>query len=303
MKGQFPVGFFTWHTDDKQPVGEIVADVFDKNGEPMGTKRLVVEQDVRSINDWIISTRNRIGEKKIGFMYAAGCDFQHQNYNYIINEKSQLPHPRGTLVTDMNLKEIAVYLAVRHSVKKTWLNDRDQFTEPFITWHSDLEFQNDCLTYTLFSISNNIQSAFGINYWQPFTEADLGITNELPNHFMTDYISGAGRPNIVLADLFENVEDTGNKALVFSEEANAVFDAAREVWRYYHRHPDADLNAAYYDIRKYFQGIKLDKNGNEVMNSVSDDETYTCLHSALRQAHKRLSEKIEVKVYEHGFLR
>ena len=303
VKGQFPVGFFTWHTDDKQPVGEIVADVFDKNGEPMGTKRLVVEQDVRSINDWIISTRNRIGERKIGFMYAAGCDFQHQNYNYIINEKSQLPHPRGTLVTDMNLKEIAVYLAVRHSVKKTWLNDRDQFTEPFDTWNHDIEFQNDCLAYTLFSISNNIQSAFGINYWQPFTETDLGITNELPNHFMTEYISGAGRPNIVSADLFENVEDTGNNALVFSEEAIAVFDAAREVWRYYHQQPDADLNAAYYDIRKYFQGTKLDKNGNEVMNYVSDDETYTCLHSTLRQAHKRLSEKIAVKVYEHGFLR
>ena len=303
VKGQFPVGFFTWHTDDKRPVGEIVADVFDKNGEFIGTKKLEVEQNVMSINDWIISTRNRIGEKIIGFMSAKGCDFQNQNYNFIINEKSQLPHPRGTLVTDMNLKEIAVYLAVRHSVKKTWLNDRDQFTEPFDTWSHDIEFQNDCLAYTLFSISNNIQSAFGINYWQPFTEADLGITNELPNHFMTDYISGAGRPNIVLADLFENLEDTGNNALVFSEEANAVFDAAREVWRYYHRHPDADLNAAYYDIRKYFQGTKLDKNGNEVMNSVSDDETYTCLHSALRQAHKRLSEKIAVKVYEHGFLR
>ena len=303
VKGQFPVGFFTWHTDDKRPVGEIVADVFNKNGEFIGTKKLEVEQNVMSINDWIISTRNRIGEKIIGFMSAKGCDFQNQNYNFIINEKSQLPHPRGTLVTDMNLKEIAVYLAVRHSVKKTWLNDRDQFTEPFDTWSHDIEFQNDCLAYTLFSISNNIQSAFGINYWQPFTEADLGITNELPNHFMTDYISGAGRPNIVLADLFENLEDTGNNALVFSEEANAVFDAAREVWRYYHRHPDADLNAAYYDIRKYFQGTKLDKNGNEVMNSVSDDETYTCLHSALRQAHKRLSEKIAVKVYEHGFLR
>ena len=301
--GQFPVGFFTWHTDDKQPIGEIVADVFDKEGEPIGTKRLAVNQDVRSINDWIISTRNRTGEKNIGYMSAYGCDFQHQKNNFIINDKSQLPHPRGTQVTDMNLKEIAIYLAVRHSVKKNWLNDRDQFTEPYNTWISDVEFQNDCLAYSLFSGSNNIQSEYGVNYWQPFTEDELGINNELSNHFMTDYISGKKRPQVLLGDLFETGNQPNDQPLVFSTEAKVVFDAGRELWKYYHKQPDADLNASYYDIRKYFQGTKLNKKGKEIMNSTSEDETYMRLHSALRQAHRRLSEKIAPKVYEHGFLR
>lgn len=302
VSGQFPIGFFIWHTDDKQPVGEIIADVFDKDGEPMGTKRLAVEQDARSINDWIITTRKRAGEKNIGFMYAAGCDFQHQNYNYIINDKCQLPHPRGTQVTDMNLSEIAVYLAVRHSVKKNWLNDRDQFTEPFDSWCSDMEFQNDCLAFTLFSNANNIQSEAGVNHWQPFTEEELGINNELPNHFMTDYISGKKRPVRIHGDLFGN-EEENREPLVFSKEAKAVFDAGRELWRYYHQQSDADLNASYYDIRRYFQGTKLDRKGKEVMNSTSEDEVYTHLHSVLRQAHRKLSEKIAAKVYGHGFLR
>lgn len=302
VPGQFPIGFFTWHTDDKQPVGEIVADVFDKDGEPMGTKRLVVNQDVHSINDWIISTRNRTGEKSIGFMSAKGCDFQNQNYNFIINDKSQLPHPRGTQVTDMNLKEIAVYLAVRHSVKKNWLNDRDQFTEPFNTWANDTEFQNDCLAYTLFSISNNIQSEYGINYWQPFTEDELGINNELPNHFMTDYISGKKRPQKESV-FFEDDNQTNNKPIVFSTEAKAVFDAGLELWKYYHQQPDADLNASYYDIRKYFQGTKIDKHGKEIMNSISENNIYMHLLSSLRIAHRKLSKKIAEKVYEHGFLR
>lgn len=304
VSGQFPVGFFIWHTDDDLPVGEVVMDVFDKNGEQTGTKKLSVKQkDVRSINDWIIATRNRIDEKKIGFMSAKGCDFQNQNYNFIINDKSQLPHPRGTQVTDMNLKEIAVYLAVRHAVKQNWLNDRDQFTEPYSTWKSDTEFQNDCLAYTLFSSSNNIQSEKGINYWQPFTEEELGINNELPNHLMTDYISGKKRPHLVQGHLHEDSEEEEKKPLVFSAEAASVFDAGRELWKYYHQQPNADLNASYYDIRKYFQGTKLDKKGKEVMNSTSEDATYMKLHAALRKAHKALSDKIAPKVYEYGFLR
>lgn len=302
VPSQFPIGFFTWHTDDKQPVGEIIADVFDKDGEPMGTKRLAVEENTRSINDWIIATRNRSGEKNIGYMSAKGCDFQNQNYIFLINNKSQLPHPRGTQVTDMNLKEIAIYLAVRHSVKKNWLNDRDQFTEPYATWATDTEFQNDCLTYSLFSNSNNIQSEMGVNHWQPFTEEELGINNELPDHFMTDYISGKSRPKRRQGDFWEENEEN-NEPLLFSTEAQAVFDAGLALWKYYHQQPDADLNASYYDIRKYFQGTKLNKKGKEVMNSTSDDENYMRLHSALRQAHRRLSEKLVPKVYEHGFLR
>ena len=236
-------------------------------------------------------------------MSAKGCDFQNQDYNFIINDKSQLPHPRGTQVTDKNLKEIAVYLAVRHSVKKNWLNDRDQFTEPFSTWAEDTEFQNDCLAYTLFCISNNIQSEYGVNYWQPFTEEELGINNELSNHFMTDYISGRNRSQVTQNVFFETDNQANNQPLVFSAEANAVFDAGRELWKYYHQQPDADLNASYYDIRKYFQGTKKDKKGKVIMNTTSEDDNYLRLHSALRIANKKLSDKIAKKVYAHGFLR
>jgi len=302
VSGHFPIGFFIWHTDDKQPIGEIMADVFDKFGEFIGVKRLAVQQNVRSINDWIITTRNQAGEKKIGFMSAKGCDFQNQNNNFIVNEKSQLPHPRGTQITDKNLKEIAIYLAVRHSVKKNWLNDRDQFTAPYETWQADMEFQNNCLAYTLFSSFNNIQSKYGINYWQPFTEEELGITNELTNHFMTDYIFGIKRPKVSEVDIFKK-NSQNNEPFRFSLEAQAVFDAGRDLWRYYYKQPAADLNASYYDIRKFFQGTKLDKKGKEVMNSVSEDDVYTKLHAILRKAHKQLSVKIAEKVYEHGFLR
>lgn len=130
-------------------------------------------------------------------------------------------------------------------------NDRDQFTEPYDSWRSDMKFQNDCLAFTLFSNANNIQSEAGVNHWQPFMERELGIKNELPDHFMTDYIFGKKRAVKVQSNFLEKEEN--NAPLIFSEEAKAVFNAGRELWKYYHQRSNADLNGSYYNIRKYFQ--------------------------------------------------
>lgn len=298
VPSQFPIGFFVWHTDEKVPITEIVADVFDANEEPLPQKRLAIKQNGKSINDWIKTTRNQEGEIKIGYMACFGADFQHNNYNYIINDKEQLPHPRGTWVTDKNLKEVAIYHAVRHCIEKTWLNDRDQFLYPYDSWQEDTEFHNDCLAFTLFCLSNNTRSAMGLNYWQPFTEEQLNIKSELPCHFMSDYIKQRNKSKIIYRSIDDNNANKANKPLVFSLEAQSVFDAALELWRYYFQQPNADLNATYYDIREYFQG----RNEKGVMKSVSDDNTYNELHHKLRIAHKTLSNKIAPKVHEHGFL-
>ena len=85
----------------------------------------------------------------------------------------------------------------------------------------------------------------------------------------------------------------------FSSEAQAVFDAGRELWRYYHAQPDALPDASFYDIRARFQGFK--PNGH--MNADSSDPTYTTLVSSLRMAERALAAKLAPKVREHGFLR
>ena len=83
-----------------------------------------------------------------------------------------------------------------------------------------------------------------------------------------------------------------------SMEAQAVYDSGPELWKYYHSQKNANPDASFYDIRKYFQG---EKNGR--MNSDSDDETYTALISDLRAKQKLLAKKIEAGVYKYGFLR
>lgn len=96
----------------------------------------------------------------------------------------------------------------------------------------------------------------------------------------------------------------------FSKEAKAVFDAGREIWRYYHTQNFNDPkkpyneNASLYDIKEHFQGRKKDEKGNETgkMNARSDDETYNDLMANLRLALKELATKITPKIYEYGFL-
>ena len=89
-----------------------------------------------------------------------------------------------------------------------------------------------------------------------------------------------------------------NSRIAFTPKAIAVFDAGRELWKYYHQQPMANPNASFYDIRAYFQRRK--ENGK--MNAKSDDEHYTVLIGNLRQALKELADQIKPKVYEYGFL-
>lgn len=286
VKGNFPIGFFVWDTKQQADYNSVVSDVYDLDGTSKGTVNIHAITEFRSINDWIITTRNREGEKCIGYMSAKGADFQNQNYNFIINDKSQLPHPRGTVVTTKNIKEIAVYLAVRHCIEATWLNDRDQFLYPNDCWDTDKEFQTDCLIYTLFHGQNRISSRQGINHWIPFTREQVGCKKTFKSTFMADYLNGKIKP-------------AEGQVHNMSPEAQAVYDAGLALWRYYHTQPNAIADASFYDIRLYFQGT----NDKGTMNTKSDDETYTELITTLREKMKHLAQHIEPKVYEFGFLK
>ena len=305
--GDFPIGFHIWDTDKKEKFAEITADVYNVEGIFIGTKCFSSYEGLKSINDWLISTRNRNAEKKIGFISCKGSDFQNANLIFIINDKNQLPHPRGSWITDKNIIETSVYYSARHCIEATWLNDRDQFLYPNDKWENDLEFQSDCLAYTLFHNGNNISSKHGINNWIPFTESEVNSSNKFKSNFMTDFIKGKVKAEKIEHGLFNHpCPSKGGEfvPLEFSAEAKAVFDAGRELWRYYHSFPSHGgagvvVNASFYDIREYFQG----RNEAGRMNSKSEDAKYNELIGNLREKMKGLAKKIEPKVYEYGFLR
>ena len=335
VKGNFPIGFFIWNTDKKSHTDSILltqnqdgnsengksldfpnpcdnnkemADAFDENGNFLQKRKFSpIPQDAKSINDWIITTRNRADEMPIGYMYANGADFQHNSFNYIVNDKNQIPHPRGTLVTTKNILEIAIYLSVRHSIEHTWLNDRDQFLFPKDGWQDDFEFQGDSLIYTLFHGQNRISSEQGTNHFIPFTETQVGCKKAFKSTFMSifirDFLGGKVKIENKKSenDLFSQDATPPSHEVLgegLSPSAQSVYDTGLELWKYYHAQPRANPDASFYDIRKFFQGETKGR-----MNNGSNDERYTELISALREKQKLLAKKIEAKVYEYGFLR
>ncbi|MBO4588842.1 MAG: hypothetical protein J5711_08115 [Bacteroidales bacterium] len=310
VTGKFPIGFFIWDLSEPEIFTHTVSDVYNNDGIQTQQKKLWALDETKSINDWLIETRNQYNEKKIGYMSCRSHDMSNVNYNFIMNDKCQMKSPRGSWVTDKNIREVSVYLAVCHCVEPNWLNDRDQFLYPDDNWQHDLEFQTDCLIFSVFSNSNNIRGSLGVNYWIPFTEQEVGAQDNFASHFMSDYLH---EKHIVIqnteaADLFSKPSEQGKTVEIcpldyLSSEAKAVMDSGRELWRYYHSQENANPNASYYDIRLYFQGTKITKSGKEQMNSDSTDETYTNLHNALKQAMRKLAAHIEPKVYQYGFLK
>jgi hypothetical protein len=307
VKGKFPIGFYIWNTEKKEKFSSIIADVFDSFGKKIGTKNIESYSNSQYINDWVKPYRADITQNQlIGKFPFKGNDFQNQNILQIVHHKMDYNTEAGQFyINQKNVIIACIYFAVRKCIPATWLNDRDQFLYPNEGWKNDIEFQNDCLAYTLFS--NNIQSKYGTNHWIPFSESEVDSRDTFESNFMSKYIKGK-IDKAITYDLFNKVEKKDEKPLKFSKEAKEVFDAGRELWKYYHKSIKnipawtgikANVNASLYDIREYFQ--KRNEQGK--MNNKSEDEIYMQLIGNLRDKLKKLAEKIEPKVYEYGFLK
>ncbi len=302
VKGNFPIGFYIWHLNAQENFTNIKADVFGKDGSFIGTKALEAPIPGGLLMDWLKSIHDK-SDKRIAYLRMLGSDIQNNNGVFITNtpSASDLKQRKTCDITLKNLFGICVYFAVRHTIKATWINDRDQYTFPKSNWQTDECFKNNCLIYSIFSGQNRVNSNGEINHWIPFYEQEVNARDCYKSHFMLDFISGKERPSNE-ADLFSEAENTP-LPLTFSAEAEAVLDAGRELWRYYHSQPNSNPNASLYDIKLYFQGTKVSKNGKVQMKSNSDDERYMKLIQNLRTKLHILTLTIEPKVYEYGFLK
>lgn len=294
VKGNFPIGFKIWNTSANNPFEETVSDVFDETGNLIGQKTFSVTEKSEFINKWI--SKYKVKTDFIGFLAGTnGNDFQQNGIVYILNKKEQMANPRGIWIGVQNLIQASIYYAVRRCVVQTWLNDRDQFLHPNNKWETDFEFQNDCLVFTLFN--THIQTQFGTNHWIPFTESEVNARDKFESNFMSQFINGKLKPNTT-GELFDT-QNHRTTPLEFSQEATAVFNSARELWKYYHQQPNCNVNASLYDIREHFQG----RNNTGKMNNKSTNETYTKLISDLREKLKSLASKIQPKIYQYNFLK
>ena len=304
VKGKFPIGFTIWDTAEKSKINTISTHIFDKDGSYIGLKKFYGELP-QNINKWIKLFDDKTNDG-IAFMGNPSPDFQHNSQLYISLKKG-IEHFNFFNFTINNLIEASIYFTIRNCIDSMWLNDRDQFSFPNDDWKTNLDFQNDCLAFTLFHGQNRITSKEGTNHWIPFTENEVNAKEKFASNFMTDFIKGKATPNPskggeMQTELFVGAAATpplGAGGIQFSEEANEVFDAGRELWKYYNSYDAIIPNASLYDIREFFQG----RNDKGRMNARSNDENYTALIGALRNKLNVLADKIKPKIYEYEFLK
>ncbi len=305
VTGDFPIGFFIYHLGENEVFTETLSDVYAADGAFLCKKTILSYDNYKVINDWTQTFIDKPIESSQGSKYSIGTiigvgnDFQNQRTVRIENPWRPWNHQYQWQITANNLFASCIYLVVRTIISADWLNDRDQFLSPTNNWKEDTEFQNDCLIYTVFH--TNIKSSETVNHWIPFPEKEVDARDSYKSHFMIDFISGKKRPRKE-ADLFSGAEDK-SLPLTFSAEAETVLNAGRELWRYYHSQPDSNPDASLYDVKLYFQGTKMTKNGKVQMKTNSDNEKYMELIQNLRVKLRILASKIEPKVYEYGFLK
>lgn len=307
VKGQFPIGFTIWDTGVYEKITKIKTQIFNEVGSMIGTKAFHSYTESTFITDWYRQYHTRkISDENLGAIGLYGSDFQHNNFIRITNPNQ---HPnRWTFITPNNLIPTSIYFSVRHCIKATWINDRDQFLSPNKKWEKDTEFHSDCLAFMLFHGQNRITSKEGINHFIPFSEKEIDAAEAFDSHFMQDFLQGKIKQDSKSTDsksLFKDELDfIPTKPLIFSDEAKEVLQAGKEIFKHYHTQAkdskDYNPNAALYDIKAHFQGF----NDKGKMNppQKADDEAYKERLGTLNYALKNLAKKIEVKVYEYGFL-
>lgn len=310
LKGQFPIGFLIWKTNQgaahKTLLTDIELDVFDKKMNPIGSKFFYNRPNHCHLNVWIdrpkankepvIPLKNTISpatvvpsvttwsDHAIGYMFCNGNDVQ-QVVSTTVLFSSVFGSGHGFYVTPDNLWQAAIVFSVRRLVKATWLNDRDQFLQP--TEPLSDEFKNDCLLWMLFHNSNNTASADDLE-WN-------GKTWPLVNHFIPFEETEVG------ADRFESVfmhEYLQDKEL--SLEAQEVLNAGRILWQAYFAGSDdmsvkdeLKLNrpdVGWYQIRK-----ALEKRNERCIDITIDFEPF-------KEAYATLTKKLHPQIYELGFL-
>lgn len=279
VKGNFPIGFLIWDMADKREIRTVQCSIIENDGTMNGSKHFYSEQNQKNINKWVkeFDTNSSCA---IGLLDTRGNDFQNQNYIYITDANFIVTaHSMGITITQKNLIALCVYFSVRHCIKATWLNNRDQFLYPNDGWKTDAEFQNDCLIFTIFHSQNRIKSAQGTNHWIPFKPSEVNSDNDFDSSFMSDFIRNRN----------------------FSPEAAAVLDAGKALMTYYHSEndPELNVNASLYEIREYYR----DRTDKGRLMSKSDDKEFQKLDDVLKFTLKQLAEKIVPKVYQYGFLK
>ena len=316
LKGDFPIGFLIWQTNQKAnpkiSISEIKTEVLDKHARPIGAKSFYNLSSTIFLSEWIprlkkndieviplinavtpikkvVGVRNtKWSDNAIGHFFCNGNDLQNSGtMTAKFSSVHSIGHAGGYFVTSENINKVSTVFSVRRLIKPTWLNDRDQFLQP--TEELTDEFKNDCLIWMLFNGSNLTASANNlewnnkkwsiVNHFIPYTEDEVGAAEPFASYFMVDYLS--------------------DKTL--SDEATAVLDAGRVLWQAYFAHTPARK------VRDQFKLNRADVGWYQIRNALAEHNNHSAAppvsFAPFEAAYAALGDKLRPQVFSLGFLR
>ncbi|WRB57165.1 hypothetical protein KVD90_06720 [Helicobacter pylori] len=290
----------------KTPLHAVSLEIFDSFGGFLGSKKIYTHtiDKMLTLADYLQKFQPTKKDTTLGYLDPGRNSFQHQNLIHIsIIDKSKQSHVKYFPIITPTILLVSIFFSVRHCIKATWQNDRDQFYAPYNdTWQDDNEFKNNALAFMLFHTQNRITSTQGTNHFIPFDEEEVGAKERYASHALLDFLKGGIKEKG--DSLFLN-DKKENKPLKFSPSASRVFDAGREIYRYYHTQDFTNrpynANISLYDIKEFFQGHNAQGKLNPPVKA--KDTYYKQLYANLQDALKDLAKEIQPKVYEYGFLR
>ena len=191
----FPVGFLVWNLKKSKRLEKqkMEVTVLDDDTSKIGRKRIVSDHRDRFLSKWIArvpateifpplgsaisvkgdntDVRDRVAKGFLASLMCNGNDVQHHNNVALLSG----PYvSAGALsVVPANLDKAMIIHAVRRNVRKSWINDRDQFLQP--TERPSAAFVRRCTVWSLFADSNHTASLRDVIY--------KGETFQITNHF------------------------------------------------------------------------------------------------------------------------
>ena len=311
LKGDFPIGFLVWKSDQqahvKTPLREVVTEVLNKHGKPIGEKTFYNLPKNSYLNIWMprlktdatnIPLKNAVhpqtGHAKvtswrsdaIGYLLSNSNDLQHSGTLTALFS-SVCSQGNGFHITPENFEKATVVFTVRQLIKHSWINHNDQFLQPSASLPD--EFKNDCLIWMLFHGKNLTASANDlewngkkwsiVNHFIPYTEEEVDAPDRFESDFMVQYLA--------------------DKTL--SEEATAVLDAGRQLWRAYFAHTDVRTVRDQYKLNRPDVGWYQIRNALAERNKSGD--TAPVNFKPFEVAYEALTQKLRPQVFSLGFLR
>ncbi len=284
----FPIGFLVWDLSTKKQLEaqKIEVTVLDDDTSKLGRKVIASEHRDRFLSKWIervpateilpplggaISVkagnedvRDRVAKDFLASLMCKGNDVQ--NYNNVALLSGPYVSAGALSVTPENFEKAMIVHAVRKNVKKTWLNDRDQFLIP--KSKPGVGFIRQCVVWSLFADSNQTASLRNVSY--------QGGTYQITNHFFPFKTALVGKWEISDSEIVRSLkQDDKNRFMAewlaaqkLDGTCEELLAVARDVYKsFYKRFKDLPTatfkvehwDAGWWQIKKCLVEARLEK--------------------------------------------